>query len=500
MERRTKRLKYAPFRGRLQTGRGDRVKAKGITRRWLVNSLGLVLVVVVALEIGLAFFIKTFYYNSARQTIDSRTTVMKNYIVKSADNVTDSNSAYIRNLVETFTDKDIIELMAIDKHGNVQFSSSGFQPASNVPMPDYEKAKASKDREGEYIGKLSGEKIIAVTIIIPPESATGFSALRFVSSLEDVDRQIMSLILIFIACGVSAILLVIFTSSYFIRSIVVPVREVGKAASKIAAGDFGARIDKKCDDEIGELCDIINYMANELSNADKMKNDFISSVSHELRTPLTAIKGWGETLMSCTPGDVETIAKGMRVIIGETERLSSMVEELLDFSRMQSGRLTLVMSKIDILAEIGEAYIMFTERAKREGIEIEYHEPEMLSPIFGDKNRLRQVFINVIDNALKYSNEGDKVRIESFEQDEFIYIVVSDTGCGISPQDLPNVKNKFFKGNLSRRGSGIGLAVADEIMTLHGGALLVQSELGVGTTVTIKIPVINKLPGELPTS
>ncbi|MFQ8599828.1 MAG: hypothetical protein ACLSAP_04050 [Oscillospiraceae bacterium] len=124
------------------------MKAKGITRRWLVNSLGLVLVVVVALEIGLAFFIKTFYYNSARQTIDSRTTVMKNYIVKSADNVTDSNSAYIRNLVETFTDKDIIELMAIDKHGNVQFSSSGFQPASNVPMPDYEKAKASKDREG----------------------------------------------------------------------------------------------------------------------------------------------------------------------------------------------------------------------------------------------------------------------------------------------------------------------------------------------------------------
>ena len=337
-----------------------------------------------------------------------------------------------------------------------------------------------------------------MTIIIPPESATGFSALRFVSSLEDVDRQIMSLILIFIACGVLAILLVIFTSSYFIRSIVVPVREVGKAASKIAAGDFGARIDKKYDDEIGELCDIINYMANELSNADKMKNDFISSVSHELRTPLTAIKGWGETLMSCTPGDAGTIAKGMRVIIGETERLSSMVEELLDFSRMQSGRLTLVMSKLDILAEIGEAYIMFTERAKREGIEIEYHEPEMLSPVFGDKNRLRQVFINIIDNALKYSNEGDKVRIESFEQDEFIYIVVSDTGCGISPQDLPNVKNKFFKGNLSRRGSGIGLAVADEIMTLHGGALLIQSELGAGTTVTIKIPVISKIPGELP--
>ena len=241
-------------------------------------------------------------------------------------------------------------------------------------------------------------------------------------------------------------------------------------------------------------------MANELSNADKMKNDFISSVSHELRTPLTAIKGWGETLMSCTPGDADTIAKGMRGIIGETERLSSMVEELLDFSRMQSGRLTLVMSKLDILAEIGEAYIMFTERAKREGIEIEYHEPEMLSPVFGDKNRLRQVFINIIDNALKYSNEGDKVRIESFEQDEFIYIVVSDTGCGISPQDLPNVKNKFFKGNLSRRGSGIGLAVADEIMTLHGGALLIQSELGAGTTVTIKIPVISKIPGELPTA
>ena len=131
-------------------------------------------------------------------------------------------------------------------------------------------------------------------------------------------------------------------------------REINSTAKRIAQGDFDARIQKKHNDEIGELCDTINEMAVELGNSQQMKNDFISSVSHELRTPLTAIKGWAETMQS---GEIDrgTFDKGMGVIIRESERLSGIVEELLDFSRMQSGRMTLMMDRIDILAELGEA-------------------------------------------------------------------------------------------------------------------------------------------------
>jgi signal transduction histidine kinase len=220
-----------------------------------------------------------------------------------------------------------------------------------------------------------------------------------------------------------------------------------------------------------------------------MKNEFISSVSHELRTPLTAIKGWSETLTAID--DRETFKKGMRVITSETERLSQMVEELLDFSRIQDNRLTLIMDKIDILAELGETVLIYQERARALGITLNYYEPTMLPFVYGDKNRLRQVFINIVDNAIKYSDKGGTVSVEAYEENGDICILVSDNGIGISKEDLPKVKTKFFKANHTRRGSGIGLAVANEIITRHGGTLTINSEEGVGTTVLITVPAID---------
>ena len=220
-----------------------------------------------------------------------------------------------------------------------------------------------------------------------------------------------------------------------------------------------------------------------------MKNEFISSVSHELRTPLTAIKGWAETLMIDGGGSPETMRKGVGVIVNETERLSQMVEELLDFSRMQNGHFTLQSANMDILAELGDAVLIYSEKARKETKRIIYEEPEMLPFVYGDKNRIRQVFINVIDNAVKYSSAGDTVTIKAFERDGNVVVSVTDTGVGIKKSDLSKVKTKFYKANHTRRGSGIGLAVADEIITLHGGTLDITSQgEGLGTTVTISLP------------
>ena len=190
--------------------------------------------------------------------------------------------------------------------------------------------------------------------------------------------------------------------------------------------------------------------------------------------------------------DAETMQKGMHVIVNETERLSRMVEELLDFSRMQSGKLTLQPMPMDILAELGDAVLIYTEKAKREHIRMIYHEPEMLPFVYGDKNRIRQVFINVIDNALKYSNPGGLVTVSAEAIGNQIQVRISDNGVGISAADLPRVKTKFFKANHTRRGSGIGLAVANEIITMHHGRLDIQSELGVGTAVIITLPAMKE--------
>lgn len=298
---------------------------------------------------------------------------------------------------------------------------------------------------------------------------TDYDAIRVIASLSDIDAVIRGYMITVSAACLGVLLLLVMTGLYFVKSIVRPIAEINKTTLKFAKGDFSDRIETNSTDEIGDLCTAINQMAEELSATENMKNEFISSVSHELRTPLTAIKGWAETL--CMENDPQTIQKGVHVIVNETERLSQMVEELLDFSRMQSGRFSLQPATMDILAELGDAVLIYAEKAKRENIRIIYHEPEMLPFVYGDKNRIRQVFINIIDNAIKYSNPGCMITVGAEQVGDKIQVTITDNGCGISEADLPRVKTKFFKANHSRRGSGIGLAVADEIIANHGGSL-----------------------------
>ncbi|MGN0608797.1 MAG: sensor histidine kinase [Oscillospiraceae bacterium] len=465
-------------------------KSRNITQRWFINNIGLIFIILLTVITAGAILLRSFYYNSARQYLSSKMNMVASILQNSYNDSSTAFSSSVRSVVENWADRDRTELMIITEKGEVGLTSSGFVPAVEDPMEDY--VKAVEGSSGYYVGRLStGEKVMALSILLPKNDA-GYSAVRVVSSMTEIDWQILFLVLIIMAvCG--AILTMAFVSGmYFVRSIVLPVRQIGATARRYAEGDFSVRIKKKNNDEIGELCDIINHMAEELANSENMKNEFISSVSHELRTPLTAIKGWAETIASM-PDDSQTVSKGMRVIGAETERLSQMVEELLDFSRMQNGRFTLNKATMDVLAELGDAVLIYAERAKRDGITVQYDEPDMLPFIFGDRNRIRQVFINIIDNAIKYSDKGGLVSVQALMPDaDHIEIDISDTGCGISPQDLPKIKTKFYKANYTRRGSGIGLAVADEIIAMHGGKLDILSKQGVGTTVKIILPVQKK--------
>lgn len=460
-----------------------------ITSRWLVNSLGAIFIVLMSVLLAFAVFINVYYTNSARQYISSRLNMISGLLQQSYSDNSLTFPSEVRSMVEDWSDKDKSELMTINASGEVSMTSSGFAASSDILAQDYYDAVESGGT-GYFLGKLpTGERVIAVSAITP-DFTGDYSVIRLVSSMEQIDSHIARLIIaaVFI-CG-AILALMMFSGMYFIKSIVIPVRQLGAAARRYARGDFSVRMPINTDDEMGELCDIVNKMADELSQSETMKNEFISSVSHELRTPLTAIKGWAETI-GAMPDDRETVTKGMRVISSETERLSEMVEELLDFSRMQSGKFTLTKGNVDILAELGDAVLIYEEKAKKEGIELVYAEPENLPVIYGDRNRLRQVFINVIDNAIKYSERGGLVTVQALSPDETkVEIEVSDTGCGISPDDLPKIKTRFFRANHTKRGSGIGLAVADEIISLHGGTLEIFSEQGMGTSVVIMLPVL----------
>lgn len=462
-----------------------------ITKRWVRGSLMITIVVVLlAVSVFLYFSINN-YYSSARRAILARSDTLMTQLSLLDTQTSQSRNVALRRMVEQFVEKDKFELMLLDANGMVMVSSVGYAPTTPYIAQGYENALADAQGVGYTVYRNdSGEKVMAITALLP-WSTNELSAIRLVTSMTLIDKDILTIVIFsFILAGL-IIAFSLWSGMFFIRSIVRPIGEIEETAAKIAQGNLHIRIENKYNDEIGKLSDTINYMAGELDKTERMKNDFISSVSHELRTPLTSIKGWVETVANMEKPQDPMYQRGLQVIAGETDRLYAMVEELLDFSRMQNG-LTLKVQPLDLAAEVSDAILMVERRAMLEGLQIQWEEPEVPMPIKADPDRLRQVFINVLDNAIKYSPQQGVIIVELLHDANNAYINVIDQGQGITPDDLENVKMKFYKGKGAVRGSGIGLAVVDEIMTAHGGALDLRSEVGKGTTVTLRLPIYHK--------
>ncbi len=465
------------------------IKFKSVAWRWALNVLLIMFLIIIAVEIILCVFIHSYYISQTKTAAEE---YASSFITPISNCLPENYETTARDYCEEFAYKDKLEIQVLDPNGHLLISTTGFshEPSS---MPDFQSALSSTS-DGYFSGKSSvGESILCKTELLYSGDEL-FGAVRWIVSLEKVNKQIFWTCLFAVLLGAAVLTILFITGMYFIRSIVRPIRDVSSVARKIALGDFDQRIELKANNEIGELCDSINYMASELKSAENLKNDFISSVSHELRTPLTAIRGWAETAKMSIGYDEETVNKGLDVVLKESERLHSLVEELLDFSRMQSGRLSMNFEKFDLAIILAEAADMYKELAKKQKVELVYVPPIDSIYCNGDPNRIKQVFINAIDNALKYNQPGGQILIEQHIEDGCVQISISDTGVGIAEKDLDRVKEKFYKANKQVRGSGIGLAVADEIIKQHNGLILIDSTEGVGTTVTIVLPICENIP------
>lgn len=465
-------------------------KKRGITRRWIVGSLLWTIIILIVGVVAVLISLRENYYNAALNAIERRVERAYNAVPTVLDTTEANRESTARMLIQDFSEREKFEMMLVDREGNVILTSSGFDFDPNEPLDDFFEASESATKKASYMGySLNGEHILAYTQVFNNPIRNQIAGIRMVTSLREVDSQLLEMAYILAFGCILVLFFSIFSGSYFIRSIVLPIRRIGNTAKRISGGDYDVRIDNKYNDEIGDLSNIINDMAAGLSIADRTKNDFISSVSHELRTPLTSIKGWGETLLASAPGDRDTFEKGMHIIMSETDRLSLMVEDLLDFSRMQTGELSIVMAPIDVIAELSEAVMTFEKRAEGLGIELLYEEPEQSKPVLADRNRIRQVFSNLLDNAIKYSRRGDTVTVKAIHLEDRITVCIEDTGIGIPEKDLGRITEKFFRASNSVTGSGIGLAVVKEIVDRHGGLLSIESELGSGTVICVSLPL-----------
>ncbi|AET69418.1 signal transduction histidine kinase [Desulfosporosinus orientis DSM 765] len=456
---------------------------KGIRGRLTANFMIIIIITVTILEVLLIYTVRQNYYGSLEGSLTNQIKISADLYAKYfSDTSLEENVLYN---VDAFWNQSNAEVEIVDKNGNIVMDSLGVIPPGNAPANDIKEALAGK--MGQWIGQLNEQKIMAVAYPLKANDET-VGALRFITSLKAVDQDIQNTAYIFIAIGLAVIIIAGLISIVLANTIIVPLKAVTEAAQEMAAGNFQARSQKTHEDEIGKLSDTLNFMADEIVKKEQLKNDFISSVSHELRTPLTSIMGWAITLQNEQFQQKEMLADGLGIIAKESERLTLMVEELLDFSEFVSDRVKLQKEEINLISLMVHLQKQLTPRAVRENINLTVRYPENLPKFYSDNNRLKQVFINILDNAFNFTSAGGQVDFSAEVQNENFLFTIIDTGCGIAPEELSMVKEKFYKGKSSRSKNGIGLSICQEIVNLMGGKLEIASEVNQGTKVFITLP------------
>ena len=457
-----------------------------IRRRWLTNTLAATFAIVVAAVAVFTVAMSNFYLSTIRTNLESRAQT----VAAMFQDYTESNYRNAaRQFINEFDAKNTMEVQFLGTNGRVLMSSlldmSGAAPGTLDVSGAINTMELSTWRGKDPV---TNDPIMAVSApVVYNGNVVG--VVRMVTSLRLVALQMRNLMLV--AGGVALVILVIMGlyASSFARTIVDPVSRVTETARRIDAGSYGVQMEKSADDEVGELIDAINDMSVKIDQAERTQAEFISSVSHELRTPLTAINGWAETLYSGEIDDSEDVKKGLGIVVSEARRLTNMVEELLEFSRIESGRFNLSVEPLDIKAELEDAVYTYREFFRRKGLELDYTDCEQeFAPIDGDPERLRQVFCNLLDNADKHGGSGGRVEVSVSDGGSCVVIRIRDHGPGVPEEELPFIKYKFYKGSSQARGSGIGLAVCEEIITCHGGTLDISNADGGGCLVTVRLP------------
>jgi signal transduction histidine kinase len=465
----------------------NRIEITGLRKRWLVSSLSPIFIVALLVAGTFCVVMANYYYNMMLDGLKTRAAHASDYFTTNTMTSIGELYQYANSFAAEFSERDKMELQFITSSGKILVSSYGLTAGMAPGTPDIIDAFQSKEIEPfRGVDPHTGEHIMSVCApLLLDDQVVG--AMRYVTSMSAVSRELLITVGAALGLLILGIGMVYVSNMVFINNVVEPVAEVTETAKRIAGGSYGTQMENHYRDEIGQLIDAINNMSSQISKSEKIKSEFISSVSHELRTPLTAINGWGETLLE--DNDPQQIKRGVGIILKESRRLTNMVEELLDFSKMEDGRFTLRIEQVDIQAEFEDTIYTYMELFKQDNIELHYDScDELFAPIPGDPERLKQVFCNVLDNAAKHGGAGKRIDAAVTAGEGIITITVRDYGPGIPGAELPFVKQKFYKGSSKARGSGIGLAVCDEIIRLHEGTFAIGNADGGGCVVTITLP------------
>lgn len=457
----------------------------GIKKRWFVNYTLIILVVFIIIEGFFLVGLNNFYHKNAYNLLVDRANVTVEFYKKYYDTDLYNIEEISQLLINNYTDQEIAEIQILDLDGNVLKSSNEFLIDEKSSYPEGVEDGIVDEK---YMMPGTGEKVMSVYVPLKNTAGTVIGILKYTSALTLIDASINRLFTY--SLGLLALLILILSvlSFFFTRTLINPIESIISATEKLAKGDYNTRVAEDFKDEMQTLAISVNQMAEKIQESEKSKNEFISSITHEIRTPLTSIKGWSETIVTGDMNNKEEIEVGLGIIIRETERLSFMVEELLEFSKLEAGNLKIFKEKVEIVTMCEDIISLYKGKFNKKNIEGKIVSDQVAVYLKVDSNRIRQVIINILENAYKFSNYDSEIIINICELKDEVIIKVVDFGIGISDKNLKKVLNKFFKSDSKHAGSGLGLSISNEIVKLHGGYIDIKSQLHEGTEVSIILP------------
>jgi len=387
---------------------------------------------------------------------------------------------------------------------------TGKTPSAIISLDDIKgMAEISKTIEANY-GKTWAkmyyhpyyeENMLIVAVPLQRSNGTINGTVMINAPIEEMNSFLQRIYYYIGLAGFVAIMLAILLAAYMARHIVRPVKAMQETAAAIAHGEYDRRVVVSNSDEVGELGHSLNALAHDLGEyvhqmemTDKMRRDFVANVSHELRTPLTIMHGYNQALQDGTITEAEKVKKYHRVMGDEIIRLEKLIAELLDLNQLQVNGVTLEVEDVPLVEVVDNVMTLLKQKSEQKGVILTACVDPAAQPVLGDGDRLTQLVLILMDNALKFTPSGGKITGSVEVRNNRAILIISDTGAGVAPSDLPHIWERFYKADKSRAsgGSGLGLAIAKQIIDIHGATVEVSSACDMGTTFIIQFPQRNR--------
>lgn len=497
-----------------------------LQRKMLYSFMTVIILVLVGVSIGISVLIRDYFMTSKQQELTNKgqelSRVILNYyegrislnqltgFVDSVDHLLDSRVWVLEPSGQIVAMSTPCQVEGVKGHGpgpgwmgrkrmgsaggNMN-APGGIRKIAGEIGPVFEGKIWTKVMEHPYYGE--NMVVVGVPIRGAEDGIKGAVLLNApVTGINDIMWRIAYYIGI---TGLFAVVAAVFVVNRLAKGIVSPLKAMQEAAGAMAQGDYNAKVPIMTGDEVGQLGVALNSLAQDLARfvaqaerMEKIRRDFVANVSHELRTPITVIRGYSEAVLDGivqSPGKLEEYHQQIRE---ETIRLERLVKDLLDLSRLQSYEMPLEMEDIPVKDVIDSVVNMLQHKVSQKGLTLRAATEKPLPPVWGNGDRITQLLLILLDNAIKYTPDGGAVTVEAVVGAGQVIVTVSDSGIGIPEEDLPYIWERFYKVNKAHSrtegGVGLGLAIAKEIMERHGASVTVQSELGKGTTFRVCFP------------